>query len=81
MVVAFKETPSWELHGRHCYSLLDIKENLVEIYNPHRRYLLIPKSVFYENLEELNVSYSNNKIFRMPEIKTSVEFNETWPEL
>ena len=69
MVIAFKETPSWELrHWRHCYSLLDKKDNLVKIYNLNGRYLLIPESVFYQNLEELNISYSNNKIFRMPEI-------------
>ena len=80
MVVAFGGKLEG-LYEEHCYTLLDVKNGTVKLYNPHGSYLQMTESDFYESLERLDVAYYKNKIFRMPRVEASFEFNETWPAL
>ena len=80
MVVEFKNR-SGILKGYHCYTLLDIRDGVAEVYDPHGKHVSIPENHFYENLSTFDISFNENRVFRMPEIRTSAEFNETWPEL
>ena len=79
MVVAFKEdTPDGLLLKNHYYTVVGVANNIVKLYNPHGYYCSVPERYFYENLEWLQVSYFNNKIFKLPEVQSLAEFHETW---
>ena len=65
----------------HCYTLLDVRDGVARVYNPHGKYHHIAESRFYENLQSLSVSYNESSVFRMPQIETSVEMDGTWPAL
>ena len=80
MVVEFRNK-SEILHREHCYALLGIRDGVAEVYDPHGKYISVPENHFYENLSGLDISFNENRVFGMPEIRTSAEFNETWPEL
>ena len=79
MVVQFAGAPG--LFEEHCYTLLDVKNGTVKLYNPHGSYLQMTESDFYEYLQSLDIAYYKNKIFRMPQVEASFEFKETWPAL
>ena len=82
MVVTFKEDVlKYSLRIFHFYTLVDIKNNGVKLYDPHGNRFSIPKKIFYDNLFFFEISYFNNKVFGMSEIKTYLEFTETWPAL
>ena len=79
MVVTLKR-PQYK-REYHCYTLLDIRDGVAKVYNPHGKYHYATESVFYEHLEALYISYNGSSIFRIPQVETSVQFNETWPAL
>ena len=82
MLVSFiREVPEYNLLFSHGYTLIDMKDNLVNLYNPHGNNLSIPKKIFFDNILQLQISYFKNEVFGIPEIKTSLEFTETWSAL
>ena len=82
MVVEFYDTISkYGLKGHHYYSLVDKKDSLVRLYNPHGNLLSVPKNIFFESLKHFEISYYNNKVFGMPEIKTNLEISDSWSAL
>ena len=83
MTVTFQNNITYqdfELKNNHVYYLLDIEENKVWIYNPHGRTIVISKKVFFDQLLSVHISYFENNIYDIPEIKTIKEFAETWPK-
>ena len=85
MVVAFRKPVSeYNLITHHYYSLVEVhktKKDFFTLYNPHGKTLSIRKSVITRKNLMFEISYFGNKIFRIPEIKTSVDFNVSWPTL
>ena len=78
MAVTFKKDMKKTLLAKHYYTLIDINEKFVEIYNPHGRTICVPKTIFFDYLFKFEISYSENKIFMWPEVKTLEEFSESW---
>ena len=62
----------------HAYTLVDIRDDLVKLYNPHGRKFLIPKKTFLDELCLLIISYYKNKLFNFDEISSFIEFTDTW---
>ena len=86
MAVAFEDERASKLNliNNHYYSILNVeksKDNLVKLYNPHGKILSIPKNDFEKTEKKLEICYSENKIFGIPEIKTLIEFKDNWPLL
>lgn len=77
MIVGFENKPGIGLVKHHCFTLLGMQDNLVDLYNPFGDYVFITESDFYENLNGLFISYFKNYVFRFPEIKTFAEFSKT----
>ena len=69
--------------NRHAFALLGYdrqdEKKPIKLYDPHGGTYSVGKKKFSENLKVLVMSYYENKIFQMPEIKTSVEFVGNWP--
>ena len=79
MVVDFKNKVSqYRISDGHAYTLIDYADDIVKIYNPYGKHIRIPTSVFVENIHRLLISYTGNEIFKMPNIKTSLEFADSW---
>ena len=82
MAVSFrKEAAKYGLHVDHYYSLVGIKNNKVEVYNPHGKTIVIPENMFFNYLLDVEISYFKNQIVGMPKVETMKEFTETWPKL
>ena len=79
MVVDFKDNASnVNILDLHYYSLIDYKEDMLKLYDPHGTYIMIPTNTFIENFDRLTISYIDSKIFRIPKLNTFVEFADTW---
>ena len=78
MAVTFKKDMNKTLLAKHYYTLIDINEKFVEIYNPHGRTICVPKTIFFDYLFLFEISYSENKLLMWPEVKTFEEFSESW---
>ena len=79
MVVSFEvDTADGLLLKNHYYTLVNVTNNVVKLYNPNGHFRLISKTCFYKNLVSFQISYFKNKVFRFPEIENSVEFYKTW---
>ena len=86
MAVSFKESVSkYKIEMDHYYNLLEVdnkNKDFVKLYNPHGEILSIPKNfLVYNKLKWLAICYYDNKIFEIPEIKTSVSITDKWPKL
>ena len=82
IVMTFKEhEPTYGIQPKHYYTLMYVKDHLVKLYNPHGKILVLPLFMCFLNLETITISYFENKLLRIPEIKTCIEFQEFWPEL
>ena len=82
MVVSFyNKISKYGLISHHYCSLVDQKSNLLKLYDPYGNTLYLPKNIFFDNLNYFEIYYFNNKVFGMPEIKTHLEFTDTWPVL
>ena len=82
MVITFKTTVSeYNILDCHVYSLIDLTEDGVKLYNPHGKHLMIPTNIFVENFHRLHICYIDNEIFNFPKLKTSVEFTDSWKEI
>ena len=82
MVVTFKKNVrKYSVSQGHYYTVLEMNEKLVKLYNPHGETIFLSISKFLKKIYKLEISYFENKIFMMPEIETLEEFWETWPEL
>ena len=72
------------LRTYHCYNVVGMKnseKDSVELYDPHGKIVSIEKEAFIDSCVRFDVSYSENKIFRMPEVNTLVNFAGNWPPL
>ena len=56
---------------------------LMRLWKPQKDLTLSKTAVklCFLNLETITISYFENKLLRIPEIKTCIEFQEFWPEL
>ena len=81
MILYFKDdSEEYDYEGNHYYTLMDASPDSVFLYDSHGGGLIIPRHVCISNMRGLEISYFENNIFRIPEIQTSVEFLENWPE-
>ena len=79
MVISFKNKVSkYNIRSHHSYSLIDHKDDIVKLYNPHGKTLMIPINILVENIARLNIFYVENAIFRIPTPKTAVDFSDSW---
>ena len=82
MVSSFHDAgKSSQVMSNHAYTVVGengAKKKQVKLYNPHGKILSVDKSIFNETSGVLTMSYYDNKIFQIPEIKTSVEFIGNW---
>ena len=80
MVVSFNNN-NFSLHPHHAYTIIDCKKDVVNLYNPHGKHVLVPINYFIENLNHLCISYTGDKVFEMANVKTLKEFSDCWEEL
>ena len=82
MVVTFEqEIKEHKMKTNHAYTLIDLTEDKVKLYDPHGNYLTIQTDKLVENLEYLSISYTGNKIFKIPNPKFFAEFSGHWKEV
>ena len=78
MVAWFLEPPQRDLIGYHVYSLVGEKKSEVTLYDPHGKIVKVKKDLFIGINSILEVSYPENKIFRIPDVKTRVDLTGNW---
>ena len=81
MVATFWNPPPCNLIFSHCYSLIAEKNSEVTLYDPHGKIVKIQKDLFIDSNIMFEVSYPENKIFRMPDVKTRVDLTGNWSPL
>ena len=82
MAVYFKEdNKKYLMHRGHYYTLVGMKDLKVVLYNQNGRIFAVPRFPFFSNVLGLDICYFENKIFKIPEIKTSVELNSSWANM
>ena len=82
MVIGFKDNLlKYKIYNCHEYTVIDFTEDIVKLYNPYGKYVMIPTNIVIENFDRLLISYKDNEIFGMPKLKTVVEFTDSWDEV
>ena len=83
MVVSFKNNLSkYDILDRHQYTVVDYTENIVKLYNnPDGEIQMIPMNILIEIYHTLRISYTNNKIFKIPKQTTTIEFVDYWKDV
>ena len=79
MVVGFKNKVSkYNISKTHAYTLIDYTADILKLYNPHGRDIIIPTETFLNNFRTFHVSCIGNKVFNILKRKTFVEYSDTW---
>ena len=82
MIVSFSgELSEYNLINNHAYTLVDMQDNLVKLYDPYGKTLFVSKNTFFDHLATFEICYFNNNLFKIPVIKTFLEFTDSWPAL